>query len=408
MSIYAKLGGKYIGVDPAKPKIVYTDRFAGGPWEELIVVQRGPEGWYDITTAFTKRAIVVDKGTKTLNTRDNHDGYGGQWGVQQNSNGAWEATVPGEVTLALEGFRTSIKMSRLHIDNWKFVDDQGREVPWAHTSGFRDLDRTLRGQDIRPVLAQSQDEGGTGRRVFAMKWNWAIKVNGVWQDGPDHLWPREHNDYFDRVEQLADLYAEYGHYLNLVVFVNARSVMPNINDQLNFWAKMVDLARKHPNMILSLMNEGDAHDNSVDVGRFPQPDGVLASSGSNGAGANPPQPFWKGPWGFSELHPERRGDRPSLGTTTLHFAIHGYSEGGDSWPGTQWQTVASEPYGFDEENEPGRRTNEPQVAWLLGLGCTWGSGGTGLSTDGIESVLLRPKQDACMRRFLEGVKAGRR
>lgn len=299
-------------------------------------------------------------------------------------------------------------LSRLHTDNWNFVNETGQVVTWAHTSGFRDLDRLLRGQDLRPVLAQSQDEGGTGRRCFAMKQNWAIKVNGVWQDGPDHTWPREHATYYEQIERLADLYREFGHYLNLVVFVNARSVMPDINEQLRFWDRMIAIARQHPNLILSLMNEGNAHDNAVDVGRFPQPDGVLASSGSNGAGANPPQPFWRGPWGYCELHPERRADRPSLGTSTLHFAIHGYAEGSDSWPGTQMVTVASEPYGFDEENEPGRRTNEPQVAWLLGLGCTWGSGGTGLSTDGIESVVLRPKQDACMRLFLAGVKAGRR
>jgi hypothetical protein len=316
-------------------------------------------------------------------------------------------------TFGLVGYSAHTELSRLHADAFGFKTDADQPVIWAHTSGFRDLDRMLRGQQnqVRAVLAQSQDQGANGRRVFAMKQNWAVKVNGIWQDGPDHTWPKEHPDFFGQVERLADLYAEFNHYLNMVVLVNARSVMPDIDQQLAFWDEFVDLARKYPHMILSLANERDAHDNAVDAWRFPQPDGVLASSGSNGGGANPPQPIWGGRWGYAELHPERRENRPSLGTTTLFFAVHGYSEGADSWPGTQITTVASEPLGFaePEDNEPGyRRTSDPDVAWLLGVGCAWGGGGTGLSTDGIESTLLRPTQDACMRAFLAGVKAGRR
>lgn len=406
MSTFAKLGG-YIGVDPNNPKVVYHDRPKGGAWEEMDVTPEGPQGWVNLTARSVNKRICLNQLTHTLEIRDNPIGWGNQWIPVDDGAGNWSLKCD-TVTLALEGYRSTVKMSRLHVDNWNLVNESGAAVTWAHTTGFRDLDRLSLGQDIRPVLAQSRDEGGLGRRVFGMKWNWAVKVNGVWQDGPEHFWPNERPNYFDSVERLADLYAEYNHYLNLVVFVNARSVMPDINAQLQFWGTMVEIARKHPNIILSLANEMDAHDNSVDIGRFPQPDGVLASSGSNGGGANPPRPFWGGPWGYCELHPERRADRPSLGTTTLHFAIHGYSEGADSWPGTQRFTVASEPYGFDEENEPGRRTNDPQIAWLLGLGCTWGSGGTGLSADGIDSVLLREKQDACMRLFLAGVKAGRR
>src|SRR5262245_65011468 len=49
---------------------------------------------------------------------------------------------------------------------------------------------------------------------------------------------------------------------------------------------------------------------------LPRPQGICASFGSNGAGADPPGPFWD----YADLHSERRGDF-ALSTTTVHFAI---------------------------------------------------------------------------------------
>jgi hypothetical protein len=296
---------------------------------------------------------------------------------------------------------------RVHATGRGFATDAGPWT-WAMTAGCRDLDRLLRGQrdDLRAVLAEAQTLGSTGRRVFAMKPNWSIKVNGRWQDGPDRTIPAEHADYFDRLRELAALTAAAHQQLNLVVLVGAPQIL-SLTEQVQFWDACVAAARECQNMILSLGNELDAHNQGVDVSAFAWPDGVLTSSGSNGGGANPPAPFLRGPWGYNELHSERRADRIGLTSTTLHFARYGFAGEGSNpgFPGTQWDTVDSEPYGFDEEDEPGRRTSDPDAAYLLGLGCGYGAGGTALSTDGIESVLLRPRQRECTRRFLQGVTA---
>lgn len=399
-----KDNGKFVGCAPGT-NVIYADRDWLKEWEDVRLTQVGPEGWFNADLVATGWALCLDQLTGKLVARANHDGWGGQWALVQDDAGrVWLKCANKQ--LEVIGLRMPKKMSRIHAYGYDFRNEQDQTYIWAHTSGFKDLDRLMRGQDIRPVLAQSKDQDANGRRVFGMKSNWAIKVNGVWQAGPDRTIPQEHPDYYQKVEQLADIYSEFDHYLNLVVFVDTRDVMGNINDQLAHWGRIVEIARRKPNMILSLVNEQNAHSNAVDIARFPQPDGVLASTGSNGGGSNPPTPMWGGKWGYSELHPERRDDRPSLGTTTLHFAINGYSEGADSYAGTKMVTVASEPLGFDEVPEGGRRTNDPKIAWLLGLGCAWGTGGTGLSTDGIESVLLRPVQDACMRAFIAGVKAG--
>jgi hypothetical protein len=35
MKVHLKLAGKYVGVDPSKPSVVYHDRATGGAWEDV-------------------------------------------------------------------------------------------------------------------------------------------------------------------------------------------------------------------------------------------------------------------------------------------------------------------------------------------------------------------------------------
>src|SRR5262249_53129973 len=213
------------------------------------------------------------------------------------------------------------------------------------------------------------------------------------------LYPREHADYFDRLPEFLALNAEFGLYVQFVAFADTQRSVPGPGAQRDHWNALCDRLRPISNVVLERVNEQDSHDNRLDTD-LPRPQGICASFGSNGAGADPPGPFWD----YADLHSERRGDF-ALSTTTVHFAINGFSgeHGSAGFEGTHRATVVSEPPGFADDMQPGRRTNDPQIAYLMGVGCRWGAGGTAHCDAGIMSVSLTPTQRACVEQFIKGV-----
>jgi hypothetical protein len=291
-------------------------------------------------------------------------------------------------------YRTKPKpktLPRLKVEGLRFVTETGEPWIWAMTDGFRDYDRFLLGEDIRPLLEESRALGANGRRVFGMA------------DSFMHLYPFEHHDYYGRLPEFLALNGEYGQYVQFCVFADTQIILPHLTDQAAHYLAVCDALQPCPNALIQLVNENSAHRNGIDLRRFDQPHGLLASIGSNGTGEDPPLPAWD----YSDLGSERRGDF-ALSTTTVYFATHGYAgeKGARGYPGTQRPTVVSESPGFAEFPEPGRRTNDPAIAYFMGLGCRWGAGGTAHSSAGIQSDLLPPTTKACVRHFLRGVTSG--
>ena len=68
--------------------------------------------------------------------------------------------------------------------------------------------------------------------------------------------------------------------------------MPNADDQLEHWRRVGEAVRGSRNVIVELCNEIDQHDNAPSA-HFERLDGVICSSGSNGADHPPPvPPLW--------------------------------------------------------------------------------------------------------------------
>jgi hypothetical protein len=297
-------------------------------------------------------------------------------------------------------FRKQPLTPRLHVDGLRFVTETGEPWQMAFLSGFRDYERFLRGEDIAPLLKETRDLGANGRRVFG-----AFDFGSPEQQ---RLYPREHADYYDRLPQFFALFQSYGLYLQFTAFADTQRSVPSKSAQSDHWQQVCAQTRAAgPNVLLEFVNEQDAHDNHADF-EPDRPDGVCASRGSNGAGSDPPGPYWD----YADLHAERRADF-SLATTTVHFAINGYGEGfygfhghktATSFAGTRRATVNSEPPGFADATQPGRRTCDPVVAYQLGLGCRWGAGGTAHSECGIQSVALTATQRSCVAAFIRGVR----
>ena len=280
---------------------------------------------------------------------------------------------------------------RVHVEGLGFVKEDGSSYTWAMVTGFRDYERFLRGEDIRPLLKETQELGGNGRRVF-----------GAFDFGsPDQqrLYPREHPDYFDRLPEFFALNAEFGLYVQFCAFADTRRSVPGAQAQRDHWAALTDKLRPISNVLLERVNEENAHDNRLDTD-LPKPAGICASFGSNGEGSDPPGPFWD----YADLHSERRGDF-ALSTSTVYFSINGFAgeHGAAGFAGTHRATVVSEPPGFSDTMQPGRRTNDPRIAYLMGVGCRWGAGGTAHCDCGVMSVPFSATQRACVEQFIKGV-----
>jgi hypothetical protein len=278
---------------------------------------------------------------------------------------------------------------RLHVEGLGFVTEDGQPWTMAFVSSFRLFERFLNGEAIGPLLQEAVDVGANGMRVF-----------GAFDFGTpqiQRLYPRDHADYYDGLREFFALLMGRGLYVQFTAFADTQRSVPGVAAQYDHWHRVALAINESgaTNVLLERVNENDSHDNGVDANLQP-PAGICCSYGSNGQGADPPGPFWD----YVDLHSERRGDF-ALSTTTVHFAINGY---GTAFPGTHRATVVSEPPGFADTLQPGRRTNDPRIAYLMGLGCRWGAGGTAHSDCGAGSVPLTDIQRACVEAFLRGVK----
>jgi hypothetical protein len=280
---------------------------------------------------------------------------------------------------------------RLHVVGEDFWTDAGQPWRMAFVSSFRLYERFLRGEDITPILQEAVAVGANGVRVF-----------GSFDFGsPDvqRLYPDQHANYYDALSAFFELLARYQLYAQFTVFADtARSVGGFLAQQAH-WDNVCGALAGVPNVLLERVNENDSHENRVEA-ELAKPVDILASFGSNGAGADPPIAGWD----YADLHSERRGDF-ALSCTTVHFAINGYAgeHGAAGFPGTRTATVVSEPPGFADALQPGRRTNDPRIAYLMGLGTWWGAGGTAHSDCGVQSIPLTPPQRACVEQFIRGV-----
>jgi hypothetical protein len=160
-------------------------------------------------------------------------------------------------------------------------------------SSFLDLCRLCNGQDIQPLLKQSLKLGSNGRRNFFMTSNTA-KAAGLPPFNPDDF-----PNYYDKVEELLQLYSGYGIYLYSSIFPDNKlfdSWRDNISKQKNHWNRLGDIAARYNNWWgMELTNEPYAHDfNRVDETQFTKINGVICCIGSSGdhGGIPLPDPQW--------------------------------------------------------------------------------------------------------------------
>jgi hypothetical protein len=170
--------------------------------------------------------------------------------------------------------------------------------PWTaiESSDFSLLKRALDGEDIEPILA---DRAALGFNMFRI---WLLNQSVIrWRNGTDdgqRIHPDDYPDFYDVLRWLVGRCADHGLCCDLTVFTSCGSLMPDPHDQQTHLDSTAWAVRDLPNVLLSLVNEADQHDNATaDLSR---PAGVLITRGSNGADS--PPPHHDAPWDAEEYH----------------------------------------------------------------------------------------------------------
>lgn len=170
--------------------------------------------------------------------------------------------------------------------------------PWTaiESSDFSLLKRALDGEDVEPLLKQRAALGFNMLRI------WLLNQSVIrWRNGADdgqRIHPEDYADFYDVLRWLIGRCAAYGLVADVTVFTQTQTLMPSQSDQQEHLDLTADAVRGLGNVILSLVNEADQHDNqTADLTR---PAGALITRGSNGADSTPPH--HDDPWDAEEYH----------------------------------------------------------------------------------------------------------
>lgn len=190
-------------------------------------------------------------------------------------------------------------LSRVIVSGHDFINASGRWFMKGCTD-FLLYKKYLDGEDIRPLLKERADLGVNCVRVIGMVSSFS------------HWYPQEYGDrYYDELPAFFRLLESYGLYCYFTVFADTQVVMPDINDQLRHFDRVVAKMRECENTIGELVNEPYAHDNATDNPHlFNAPYGVAFSGGSyNDQLGNQlrPVPKWES---FHDFHTPRDGHKP--------------------------------------------------------------------------------------------------
>lgn len=248
-------------------------------------------------------------------------------------------------------------------------------------SAFLDLARLCHGQDIRPLLLQSLDMRSNGRRNFLMTYNTA-QAAGLPPFNPDDF-----PNYYDKFEELLNLYAEYRLFLYGSVFPD-NGLFPSwanqTQKQIDHWNRLGTLAQRYNNVWgLELTNEINSKTyNQVDQSKFSPIPGVICCSGSWTDDLSSPLD-WKIQWDIVDFHQRRNYPKSVVDACVANYP----------WREKGKATLLGESVGFG----PGaNRETDPRIAKeIAGSGRGTSCGMIYHTTHGAFSQLYDDTEKAC-------------
>lgn len=296
--------------------------------------------------------------------------------------GAWEADQP-PVSMdppSLKFGPIVSPVAKLTTSGRDFVLNGSRWL-WKGSSDFRLYQWYLEGRDLQPVLDQRREAGANLLRVF-----------GMYNGGIGRFIPSEYPAYFGAFPAFADRLAHAGFQFELTAFADAQNILSQSNQHAH-WSVLESALQGIPNCLVELVNEYPQ--NGVDPAQFSPLIGLLCSRGSNVSDTAGYQPGWS----YQTWHGRRDWPKVLFSAEDMWWVGEGVGSNGQQFSPTM-PVIHDEPIGFSDVNQPGRRSNDPYVARVLGqTGAAFGCGSTFHSDAGIQSDLWSPQVDLCARTF---------
>lgn len=264
----------------------------------------------------------------------------------------------------------------LRIQDGHFYDVHGRWF-WKGASDFCLYKRFLEGEDIRPLVRQRRAAGANVLRVL-MQMHYICR-----------FYPREYPAYYDRLLEFNGLLYEEGMRWEATVYADEQEVRSG----RGHWDRLTSILAGAPNVFVELVNEHQK--NSINPNDFQQPSGLISSQGSSLSDTAPPQPGWD----YHTWHGRRDWPKVLFSAEDAAWVGWGVDASGHVYSGPK-PVVHDEPIGFSEVDQPGKRSNSPELSRQMGASsATFCDGGTFHSDYGIRSDGWSPQVDALARVF---------
>lgn len=190
-----------------------------------------------------------------------------------------------------------VTLGDLSIDG-KFFRQGGQPITLVETSDYSAFKRFLERDPLfEPVTVQRQVLGYNLRRVWLLNQS----VVGIRDEGREDagIHPNQYLDFYPRLREFCIINGRYGQNVEITVFTQTQTLMPNRDDQQRHLNATADAVRGLPNVLIEQVNEEDQHDNAM----YPdlvRPSGVIICRGSGGADSAPYR--HDDPWDYEAIH----------------------------------------------------------------------------------------------------------
>ncbi len=300
--------------------------------------------------------------------------------------GAWEADQPPvNMTPHTVAFGPVVApTSKLATGGRNFLLNGDRWI-WKGSTEFQLYQHFLNGRDNRGIYAQRRDAGAT-----------LLRVSGMYNGGIGSFVPSSYGQaYWDGLQPFLSESAAEGFQVEFTAFMDCQNIpeMHSTSQQQAHWGRLGSTLQPVSNVVVELVNEYPQ--NGVDPSQFGPLAGLLCARGSNVGDEPPPLPGWN----YHTWHGRRDWPKVLFSSEDMWYVGEGWGPAGPyQYPVAP--ITHDEPIGFDEVDQPGRRSNDPYVARVLGqTSSAYGAGGTFHSSAGITSDFWGPRTEVCARAF---------
>lgn len=288
---------------------------------------------------------------------------------------------------AFEGPSLTVKplIEPLHISRDQFLLPDGTNYNWQGHIDFMLFKRSLDGVVIEPLLDQRYLAGS--KAVVTLQMAWFI----------EQFIPSNYPNYFAHIKPFADALAAKGFNWTPIVFADAQVIMQDKSEQIRFLNQIAAEFAQCSNVYPSLCNEYQK--NGIDPSIFNKPVGNLWSRGSSVGDAEAFRPGWD----WKEWHARRDWPKVLFGNDDMWYVKEGIDSNGQmlDYP---MPCISGEPIGFWNQNIPGRRSNDPNLARVVGgTSIYFGRGGNFMSEQGLRCDPWDTITFNCAVEFFKGI-----